>query len=441
MTDHPLEAAATLVAAAWLLALGCGGVQKSLDEQDTADADGVEEAAPHDAGAADASPARSEAARCDKGSYDGEYRIVGPDARQLLADLAGHTSVTHDLWIIGTEDLTSLEGLECLREVGCQLLIMDNQALSDIGGLSNLEKIGKLRASRNPALAEDAVNELRERTEGELNRGRCLPRTDPIGDPLGLGEGWGSGPREPPAEVKADDEYIEQSFVDPDAEDADMLAIEARILLRAIPPGDRRDAEEGILSETDEAGKITLKGAFLNPQKDLFVTRYHYGVVEAVYLLLDADGKPLHKLVVGLRNGYHLRDVVGDENLELMISVVHDTALSVWPTSWRIYEVAGKRLKKIGQVAKSYSEGSKYERYYFLNRVDFPEQNKMVVQTVLFEGGRSDLADPPKGAPTWEGARDEWTYKPGRRRFVKTSSVKRPTPPDEKHSEPDVDVW
>ena len=235
-----------------------------------------------------------------------------------------------------------------------------------------------------------------------------------------------------------DKEYIDEEFFDPDGDDAAELAVRAKTLLRAIPPRDRRDAEDEILGQTDEeTGTIKLRGAFLDAEKTLFVTRYHYGVVEAVYLLLDGEGKLLHKLVVELRNGVYLKDVVGDGTLELMISVVHGNALSAWPTSWRIYEVSGRRLRKIGQVAKSYSDGSKYERYYFLNRVEFPDKGEMVVRTVLYSGGRSDLAAPPKGAPTWEGARDEYTYEPARRKFAKTSSAKRPKRPDKKHGSPE----
>ncbi|MBW2278535.1 MAG: hypothetical protein JRF63_13660, partial [Deltaproteobacteria bacterium] len=265
------------------------------------------------------------------------------------------------------------------------------------------------------------------------------PQPKVVDDPFFPQNDWDRGPREPPAEVTADREYIEQSFIDPSGDDAVELAVKAKTLLRAIPPGDRRDADDEIDNKTDEeTGTIKLEGVFLDPGKNLFVTRYHYGAVEAVYLLLDAEGKLLHKLVVGLRNGVYLKDVVGDETLEVMIDVVHGNALSVWPASWRIYEVSGKRLKKIGQVAKSYSEGSKYESYFFLNRIEFPEKNKMVVRTVLFSSGRSDLAGPPKGAPTWEGARDEYTYKPGKRKFVKTSSAKRPERPDKKHSSPEL---
>jgi hypothetical protein len=261
-----------------------------------------------------------------------------------------------------------------------------------------------------------------------------------IDDSFFPGNEWQRGPRKPPAEVTADDEYIEQEFVDPDARDAAVLAVEAKVLLRAIPPGERGMARDEIDNATDEeTGTIRLRGAFLDPDESLFVTRYHYGAVEAVYLLLDAEGKLLHKLVVELRSGVYLKDVVGDDKLELIVSVVHGTALSTWPVSWRIYEVSGGRLRKIGRVAKSYSEGSKYERYYFLNRVEFPEKDRMVVRTVLYRSGRADLAGPPKGAPTWEGARDEYTYDPAKRKLVRTGSAPRPKPPDKKHSSPEID--
>jgi hypothetical protein len=74
---------------------------------------------------------------CDRGVLDGDYTIS--DAASLEA-LAGYTAVSGDLSIRTT--LASLDGLECLREVGAALGLSNCDALTNLDALSGLTSVG-----------------------------------------------------------------------------------------------------------------------------------------------------------------------------------------------------------------------------------------------------------------------------------------------------------
>jgi hypothetical protein len=93
-------------------------------------------------------------ADCTRATYDGDYSIT--DAASLEA-LAGYTRVNGIMTMVSTE-LGSVDGLECLREVNGDLIIVGNAALTSLSGLSGLMSTGgKLRVSGNAALGYEQV--------------------------------------------------------------------------------------------------------------------------------------------------------------------------------------------------------------------------------------------------------------------------------------------
>jgi hypothetical protein len=271
-------------------------------------------------------------------------------------------------------------------------------------------------------------------------RRKCNPAPDDELDFCGidgLGQGFDDGPRSPPDEVVADRERTARIFADVDAGDAPKLEVKSQVLLRAIPPANREAAQSEILNLADgETGMIALSGRYLDADRSLFVARYQYGAVEAVLLLLNARGRLLQRTVFEQRNWVSVGDVAGDGTAEVLINVIHGNAISVWPASWRLYEIAGGALVRIAEVAKSYSEGSKYESYHFFNRVDFPSKGEMIVQTVIHSGSRSGSAGPPPRSPTRLGERHQYRYDPRQHRFVEIGPAPRPASVDKKQASP-----
>jgi hypothetical protein len=267
-------------------------------------------------------------------------------------------------------------------------------------------------------------------------RRKCDPGPDDELDLCGSGRlrpGFDDGPRSPPDEVVADRERTARIFTDVDAADALKLEVKSELLLQAIPPRNREVARAGMLELADDAtGTIALAGRYIDTQRSLFVARYQYGAVEAVLLLLDARGRFLQKLVLEQRNSVSVGDVAGDGTAEVLINVIHGTAVSVWPASWRLYEIAGGRLARIAEVAKSYSEGARHESYHFFNRVEFPSKGEMIVRTVIYSGSRSGLAGPPPRSPTRLGEQHRYRYDPARHSFVEIAGTPRPAGADKK---------
>jgi receptor L domain-containing protein len=75
---------------------------------------------------------------CPKLVWEGDYYIL---TATDLESLSGYTSVTGTL-LIHYPTLISLEGLECLTQVGGNLEIYENDSLTSLEGLDNLKDIG-----------------------------------------------------------------------------------------------------------------------------------------------------------------------------------------------------------------------------------------------------------------------------------------------------------
>jgi hypothetical protein len=85
---------------------------------------------------------------CSEGVYKGTYAMKTTGD---LNELSGYMAVTGDL-IIKNTALRNLEGLECLSEIGGELVMENNSLLENIDGLSNLTSVASTEISYNPVL-------------------------------------------------------------------------------------------------------------------------------------------------------------------------------------------------------------------------------------------------------------------------------------------------
>jgi hypothetical protein len=94
---------------------------------------------------------------------DGNYMIDDIDTADDLEALSGCKSIIGNLSISGTL-LTGLEGLECLTHIGGYLRIADNDSLTSLAGLENLKTVAaNLVIVRNYDLCTSFAEALRDR--------------------------------------------------------------------------------------------------------------------------------------------------------------------------------------------------------------------------------------------------------------------------------------
>jgi hypothetical protein len=92
--------------------------------------------------------ADEKAKSCSENIYNGTYAI---NTTGDLNELSGYMAVTGDL-IIKNTALRNLEGLECLSEIGGELVMVNNSLLENIDGLRNLTSVARIEISYNPVL-------------------------------------------------------------------------------------------------------------------------------------------------------------------------------------------------------------------------------------------------------------------------------------------------
>ena len=85
---------------------------------------------------------------CNRGTWNDDFYVGGAGTAE---ELTGYTAVTGSLDLVFV-DLPSLEGLECLREVG-GLSISGAHALRSLEGLEGLRSVGQLSIGNNAVLA------------------------------------------------------------------------------------------------------------------------------------------------------------------------------------------------------------------------------------------------------------------------------------------------
>ena len=143
----------------------------------------------------------------------------------------------------------------------------------------------------------------------------------------------------------------------------------------------------------EELERLDCSGGHLDDEGKRFLLHVSYAGIDAALVVLDKRGRASFKLRVPNRARVYLGDVLGDETWEVIVSRIEGRALSRWPTTWLIYRVdATGRLRRALEHPKSYSYGSKYQEWVFLNRFDFSVHDQVTVETVhsLWAAG-----DPP----------------------------------------------
>jgi hypothetical protein len=133
----------------------------------------------------------------------------------------------------------------------------------------------------------------------------------------------------------------------------------------------------------DELEHLETWGGYLDDEKPLFLLHASWGGIDAALVVLDEHGRVRSRLRVPNRARVYLRDVLGDETQEVVLSRVDGSAVSRWPTTWVVYRVdAGGRLRRVLEHPKSHSYGSKDLEWVFLNRFDFSAHDRVTVETV-----------------------------------------------------------
>jgi hypothetical protein len=102
---------------------------------------------------------------CDRGAWEGDFRIYGSDD---IEELSGFTVVTGRLDISLTQ-LSTLRGLECLQRVDQLLTVAGNESLDTLDGLSGLVSVGGLHLLNNDSLTSldglDGITSIEDRLD------------------------------------------------------------------------------------------------------------------------------------------------------------------------------------------------------------------------------------------------------------------------------------
>jgi hypothetical protein len=386
----------------------------SVDDND-ASVDGGSVGGALDAGARPSAPV------CDKGAYEGSYQISGEEAREQLAELSGYTAVTQSLHITDTTNLETLAGLECLEKVGRTLRIARNRELRSLDALERLDSAEKIHVIGNPAL--DECHAFAWAARQGLTDQQCAAASGAQREPPAVEGGTATGP-DPFARLV---ETLEEPR--PPYED--------RVLARALPGVIKRTYLSMLKGDDgDDEGyhdDFEIIGAYLDAPRSRYLVLIHYDLDDNFLVLLDAEGRYLGRGEVkgrGVELG--LLDVVGDETAEVFVSVIEGRGMSVYPVSWHLFELAGKRLRRIGRIAKNHSTpqydkrckgegaGTETRLYSFVNEVSFPARDRMVVETVVYADDSFEGLAPPKGFPRGLGEVSEYTYRPAQGKLVRT---------------------
>jgi len=203
------------------------------------------------------------------------------------------------------------------------------------------------------------------------------PPSSPVVSPPGFVP-WASAESAeelPPTDAVAKDEAeLEQRYVTlPELGPPELLA--QATLRRTLP--------RSFLTEHDQhLSALMLLGMFVDQNENRFVLHASYAGFDSALVVLDGKGQALAALHVPNRCTVYLRDVLGDETLEVMVARVEGTALSTWPVTWAIYRLSTSgRLHLVLEHPKSLSTGSKQRHFTFLNAFDFDEHERLRVVT------------------------------------------------------------
>jgi hypothetical protein len=160
------------------------------------------------------------------------------------------------------------------------------------------------------------------------------------------------------------------------------------MLLRLLPQSFLAQADP----DSDPLEYVTVAGDAIGYDPTLFLVWAGRAGLDHALVVMNERGKRLDSLHVPNRAQLLLRDVIGDARPEVIISRTDGMAVSRWPVTWLIYRVtSGGRLRRLLTHPKSYSEGSKYENWAFINHFESLPNDRLRVETIH---SRCDPADP-----------------------------------------------
>ena len=165
---------------------------------------------------------------------------------------------------------------------------------------------------------------------------------------------------------------------------------------------------------------------FIDAERTVYWKEYRER--DAVYqhlAVFDTLGNLLDSLP-NLR-GYrvYLKDLVGDENQEMIVSHIEGNAMSFFPVKWSVYMLAkNNKLKRVIEYPKSYSfldDSRKHEFFCFINRYHFHARDSLRIETIFFADSCLDDESFPhidKRSPLSENEMKQFYFDKSSERFI-----------------------
>ena len=202
------------------------------------------------------------------------------------------------------------------------------------------------------------------------------------------------GPPPQPKAVQVEQRYVAAAYREVPPLKALPAFLDQAALAAALPLEAHAD---GVMDEVErqfaDGRGETVRGDALDPGGSAYLVVVAYGAFERALLLFDGKGKLGDVWAMPLRGQVFLRDVLGDARAEIVVQAIQGVALSEYPETWTVLAAGdGGRLRALVSVPHSYSSGSKFQGYCFMNHLDFEPRGTLVLETVLFREGCLEYA-------------------------------------------------
>jgi hypothetical protein len=195
----------------------------------------------------------------------------------------------------------------------------------------------------------------------------------------------------------------------------------AQLALRSVVPKEYSVPSDAVSAEQSDVEAATLSG-----QRGRQILRIRFGDMESVVLVLDDEGRLLSKLYLEDRCDLLLRDVVGDEEDEVILDRVVGRGVSIRPRFWETYRVDERgKLRLVHSFPKAFSVGAKNAWYGLWNTFNFDARGSLRVTTAVAD------CDRDTSYPCWKefiaktGDIHSFQYDEKRRRFVASKTARR----------------
>lgn len=154
------------------------------------------------------------------------------------------------------------------------------------------------------------------------------------------------------------------------------------------------------------------------------IWRIRYGAVESVVLVLDHEERLLSKMYIADRCDLLLRDVVGDEEDEIILDRIQGTGLSTRPHVWETYRIDERgKMRLVHSFPKAFLVGAKSTTYHLWNTFDFGPHGTLNITTAIANCGVDTSSICPKQFKA--GDIHSFQYDEKRGRFVATKPARR----------------